>query len=289
MVFFRDRHLAYKVGFAGLLVSIVTYILGFSCPYWAILRLQNYGYVDQTVGLWQACIHGSLTCVSNVHANNPPWINAARALSSIALVLFFIVLFVGCYRNVSRFGQANCNTPGRYVEGLAILAALIGSIGVVIFAAEFHRLYMFHFDVGQLYWAFGVVCSALAVAGVCAMLMFAFHSPKHPRRRGRRTTTLQARGPNGYPVTIQFSTDPEDGWLHIPYFGDVTPDQLEHGAVPVLPPSYEMVTSGLNYPNPPADGSEAPPLYEDVTKDGVPPELVQHMSNAGDKESREEQ
>ena len=71
MVLWKDRHVIYKISFCGLVLSTVAYVFGFSLPYWSLLRLRNYGYVDQTVGLWQACIHKSLTCVSNVHASNP--------------------------------------------------------------------------------------------------------------------------------------------------------------------------------------------------------------------------
>lgn len=249
------------------MLSIVGFILGFACPYWAMLKLEPFGYMDQTIGLWQACIHGSLACASNIHFNNPPWINAARALSSICLIMLSMVIFMGCYRNVSKHGQANCNMSGRQVEVLAVLAVLVGSIGAIIFAAEFHRIYMFDYNVGHLHWAFGVVCASLGMAGVCALVMFGFHSPK-PSRPG---AVVRSQGPNCLSVSIQIPIDQEEDWrLHIPYFGEVSPNQIVHGAGPVLPPSYEMVTSGLGYVVPPQDGSGAPPLYEDITKDAGP-------------------
>ena len=92
---------------------------------------------------------------------------------------------------------------------------------------------------------------------------------------------MRGRGPNGFPVSIQFPAEMGDERFHIPYFGDVTPDQVVYGATPVQPPSYETATSSVNYSNPPMDASEAPPLYEDVTKDAVlPPEVVAHLQNA---------
>ena len=96
-----------------------------------------------------------------------------------------------------------------------------------------------------------------------------------------RLTTLRALGPNRLPVSVQYSVELGDERFHIPYFGDVTPDQLVYGATPTQPPSYEVATSSVNYSSPPVDASEAPPLYEDVTKDAaLPPEAVAHLQNA---------
>ena len=100
-------------------------------------------------------------------------------------------------------------------------------------------------------------------------------------RRTRRPATVRARGPNGLPVSVQFPVELGDERFHIPYFGDVTPDQLLYGATPAQPPSYEVATSSMNYSSPPVDASEAPPLYEDVTKDAaLPPEVVAQLRNA---------
>ncbi|KAK7088130.1 uncharacterized protein [Littorina saxatilis] len=276
MVLWRDRPAGYKIGFSGLSISIVAYVIGFSVPYWSLLNLKDYGYVDQTIGLWHACIHESLTCVSNVHGSNPAWMNAARALCSVAVILFCISLLSGCFRNATRSGQISCEGTGRHVEGCAIIATIVGAVGCIIYAAEFHRIYVYAYDVGHLYWAFGLVCGALGVAGICACVMFAFNRQQNLRQR--RATTVRARGPNGFPVSIQFPVEMGEDRVHIPYFGDVMPNHMVLGASPMQPPSYEMVTTG--YSKPPTDVTDAPPLYEDITKNSVlPPEVVAHLLN----------
>ena len=57
--------------------------------------------------------------------------------------------------------------------------------------------------------------------------------------------------------------------VHIPYFGDVTAAQLAEGAGPLQPPSYDAVSRDPAYSAPPTDTSLAPPLYEDIAKDGT--------------------
>ena len=60
MVLWRDRHVIYKISFCGLVLSIVAYVFGFSLPYWSLLRLRNYGYVDQD-GWVVAGLHPQVT------------------------------------------------------------------------------------------------------------------------------------------------------------------------------------------------------------------------------------
>ena len=139
---------------------------------------------------------------------------------------------------------------------------------------------MHQYDVGHLDWAFGVVCTALGLAAFFACLMFAFNRPGPRQQRMRRPATARLRGPGGFPVSVQFPADLGDERFHIPYFGDVTPDQLvRYGAAPMpqQPPSYETATRGVSYspgrnPPPPlvvgaASSPEAPPSYEDVAKE----------------------
>ena len=157
-------------------------------------------------------------------------------------------------------------------------------MGCVTFAFGFHQSYNSQYVIGHLHWAFGVVCAALIVAGICACLMYAFNRPP---RRTRRPVTLPARGHDGFPVFVQFPVVLDDERFHIPYFGDVTPDQLVYGATPTQPPSYETATSSVDYSSPPVDASEAPPLYEAVTKDAaLPSEVVAQLRNA-DKDIQE--
>ena len=79
-------------------------------------------------------------------------------------------------------------------------------------------------------------------------------------------------------MSVQFPVELGDERFHIPYCGDVTPDQLVYGATSTQPPSYEMATSGVNYSSSPVDAAEAPPLYEDVAKDAaLSPETVIYL------------
>lgn len=307
MVLWKERHLAYRLGFLSLLASVAVYVLGFSLPYWSLLRLQALGYSDQTIGLWQSCLQGSTACISNVHGNNPPWINAARVMATLALALFAVVVVSGCYRNLTTLGQLKEHTSGRQVECIAIIATSIGFVSCIIYAAEFQRVYVWQFPVGQLYWGFGLVCLGLGFSAFSASLMFAFNRDQHLRTRragGRRgLDTRPASGPH--------PTEHGQECVHIPYFGPVSDSQMARGAVPLQPPSYEAVTregqapayraaSGMShtngrgggdegYPAPPADLREAPPLYEDVAKDlsSLPPEVIAHLELAHKDEDQQ--
>lgn len=101
--------------------------------------------------------------------------------------------------------------------------------------------------------------------------MMIFHMPRRPNFR---TATYRARGPNGFPVAI-LVPDMQTERFHIPYFGELSSDELVYGASPVLPPSYDIVTSSAAVP----PNSEAPPSYYDVVKShDKPPEYVQSVS-----------
>ncbi|KAL8584770.1 hypothetical protein ACOMHN_035689 [Nucella lapillus] len=288
MVLWRHRHLGYKIGFFGLIFSSLVYVIAFALPYWGVLRLRQYGMLDQTVGLWQYCVMPSTTCVSNVHSSNPPWINAARATCSIALILFVMMLWCGYYRNFSRTGQERCVSPGRHIEGLSLIACLLGSAGSLIFAFQFHVHYVHRKNMGHLYWAFPLLCCSLGLAGISSSLMLLFNRQRYYAHS--RTTTRMHRGPQGVPVAIQFSSGGNDDFLNIPYFGEISREELVMGAGPMQPPAYEVVTAGgvgvgVGYSAPPIDVSDAPPLYEDIAKDCVPlPQVSADHEGQGDKE-----
>jgi hypothetical protein len=201
---------------------------------------------------------------------------------------------------------------------------VVGFVGCIIYAAEFHRVYVFQFSVGQLYWGFGLVAIALSLTGIFACVMFAFNRNQHLRVRG--PTLRREPGQVGFAgvsvVLGRGGGSGEEPEVYIPYYGKVSASQLgQGGASPMQPPSYDdTVLSGSaggpsrgdvaapaytetaneiqqgpqqglhNYTTPPADVTEAPPSYDDVTKDldSLPTEAVAHLG-LRDKDDNSEQ
>lgn len=140
-------------------------------------------------------------------------------------------------------------------------SVVAGFVGSIIFAAEFHQIYVNKVNIGTLDWGFGLVIASLSLATLCACVMLVF-SNRLVRRRPR--TGFLSRGANGCHVTIVLQ-DAEGDVVRLPYFGDVRRDQLVYGAAPILPPSYDMVTGDIT--NSGGLPSEAPPPYcPDMTK-----------------------
>ncbi|KAL8592703.1 hypothetical protein ACOMHN_037643 [Nucella lapillus] len=260
------RHRGFRVGFIGLAVCSVFFVIGFAAPAW-----------KNTTGLWMSCSHTHKLCVTHIHSSMifPAWFDAVRALECLTLICILLCLASEVYMDF----VSQPSPDRRLVELFALVGGTCGLIGSIIFAvytplsgsrSSYYEVY--------LSWGFG-----LATASSCFLVAFA-SIIAYFRRKGLDVANYAASNAvhycasDGVVVPQGFnSTD-----LGPPAYNDVVNQSRGSSASGVRDPShysYFKPPSPIDsqppppayYPPPPSGQFQAPPPYTVVPSSSVLP------------------
>ncbi|XP_059177408.1 uncharacterized protein LOC131956824 [Physella acuta] len=169
----RERGLTYKVGFIGVVVGSLTFIVGFCAPSWAIFKAVQYE-ATESMGLWQKCTEDLGVCALTVsNDDNIGWLKAVRALECIAMFFAVAACISGLYCNCIVKAQIMPDFFNKNMETSAIVSVVFGSFGLIIFATQIQNYCQD--KTGEIFWGFVLVCVSNSFIGVSAFLMLISH------------------------------------------------------------------------------------------------------------------
>ncbi|XP_076459792.1 uncharacterized protein LOC143292955 [Babylonia areolata] len=279
------RHRGFRVGFIGVVVCSIFYVVGFAAPAW-----------KNTMGLWMSCSSSHKMCVTHSsHTSSmipAAWFEAVRALECLSLISILLCVAAEVYMDF----LSNPSPDRRLVELLALIGGTCGLMGCIIFAVytPLPSGRMAHYEV-YLSWGFG-----LATASSCFLIAFS-SVIAYFRRKGLDVANYAASnavhysasdgmvvpqgfngmdlGPPAYNEVVNQSSGggqgtsgsgPPSDPSQFGYYKPPSPDDSQP------PPAY--------YPPPPSGQFEAPPPYTIVPSSALSsglPSSDQHATESG--------
>ncbi|KAI8782436.1 hypothetical protein BgiMline_027362 [Biomphalaria glabrata] len=249
MGMWKERGLIYKVGFVGIVLGSLLFVVGFCAPAWAEFQFVWSDDHVESMGLWQTCSGSLSVCTMSVSNDNLGWLKAVRALECIAMFFALASCISGLYSNCILKAQMMPEFFNKNMETSAIVSVVFGCFGLIIFATQIQNYYPER--IGQVSWGFILACVSNAFIGVSAFLMLISHK-LHLMALQDQFVHRQLRGP--YHPHLQISEYSIDSRSHI--FIDSS-----EGFIDMVPPPYESVVSCISQNEIPP-----PPPYSELVK-----------------------
>uniref|UniRef100_A0A0B6ZLC8 Uncharacterized protein n=1 Tax=Arion vulgaris TaxID=1028688 RepID=A0A0B6ZLC8_9EUPU len=246
MVVWQDRRLTYKMGFIGVTLGVLMFIVGFCAPSWAQYSVPSRDDLF-TMGLWQKCTVGMGVCTLSIDTDSPGWLKAVRALMCISILFAVAACIIGLYCNCILKVQLSSAFFNKNMETSAMVSVVFCAFGLIIFATQVHT---YSGQIGHVFWGFILVCVSNAVIGISSFLMLISHR-------------LNMMAAQDHFAHRQFS-ESFNGNVHLPDYSCDGGSQMfittPEGYTDYGPPAYETVVNCI-----PQD-EVAPPPYSQVVK-----------------------
>ncbi|BFZ18398.1 hypothetical protein BsWGS_21437 [Bradybaena similaris] len=242
----QDRRVSYKIGFVGVILGVLMFIVGFCAPSWAQFTF-IYGDHTLSMGLWQKCTRDLGICTISIDNDSPGWLKAVRALMCTSMFFAVSACIIGLYCNCILKVQFASSFFNKNMEASAMVSVVFGAFGLIIFATQVHN---FSGQIGQIFWGFVLVCVSNAIIGVSAFLMLISH-----RFNIMTAQSHFAHRPfhESFHANVQLPDYSYDGGNQM--FITTPEGHIDYG-----PPAYETVVNCI-----PQD-EIAPPPYSQVVK-----------------------
>lgn len=90
MAVWHDRGFLYRLGFIGVGVGTLHFIVGFCAPSWVLHENPAFPYQSQSMGLWQICTGDLSMCKVSLDDQNPgEFISLLYELLEYCLIIMF--------------------------------------------------------------------------------------------------------------------------------------------------------------------------------------------------------
>ncbi|KAH9525777.1 hypothetical protein Btru_002338 [Bulinus truncatus] len=248
MSIWKERGIIYKVGFLGVVIGSLMFIVGFCSPAWAEFQFIWSDFHKQSMGLWQTCSGDLTVCAMSVSNDNLGWLKAVRALECISMFFAVASCISGLYSNFILKAQLMPEFFNKNMETSAIVSVVFGCFGLIIFATQIQNYYPER--IGQVSWSFILVCTSNAVTGISAFFMLISHK-LHVMALQDQFVHRQLRGP--YCSHLQVSDYSIDNQSRIFVASS-------DGLLDMVPPPYETVVNCT------PQNETPPPPYSELEK-----------------------